>query len=73
MKDTARETLLSLVPLCDIFLPALKKRSFCLGESDPHSRRGFSRNGRRNLSSSTGRAGSVAFTKEGTLKRRLSS
>lgn len=34
-EDTARKTLLSLVPLCDLFLPGMEEAEFLLGISDP--------------------------------------
>jgi 2-dehydro-3-deoxygluconokinase len=64
-EDTARETLLSLVPLCDIFLPGIEEAEFLLGETDPQKAgAAFLEMGATVVVLKLGAQGAVAFTKD---------
>jgi 2-dehydro-3-deoxygluconokinase len=68
-ENTAREVLLSLVPLCDIFLPGIEEVEFLLGESDPQEAgAAFLEMGAKVVVIKLGAQGSVAFTKEGRVE-----
>lgn len=68
-EETARETLLSLVPLCDIFLPGIEEAEFLLGESDPHKAgAAFLEMGAKVVIIKLGAQGSTAFTAEGCVQ-----
>jgi 2-dehydro-3-deoxygluconokinase len=68
-EDTARETLLSLVPLCDIFCRASKKRSFCLVKAMRHKAgAAFLDMGAKIVVIKLGAQGSTAFTAEGHVE-----
>jgi 2-dehydro-3-deoxygluconokinase len=68
-ENTARETLLSLVPLCDIFLPGIEEVEFLLNESNAHlAGAAFLEMGASLVVIKLGAQGAVAFTKEARIE-----
>jgi 2-dehydro-3-deoxygluconokinase len=68
-EDTARETLLSLMPLCDIFLPGIEEAEFLLGESDSHiAGAAFLEMGAKLVVMKLGALGSLALTKADSVE-----
>jgi 2-dehydro-3-deoxygluconokinase len=58
----ARKTLLSLVPLCDLFMPGMEEAEFLLGTSDPdEAGRSFLEMGANVVALKRGPAGSVGY------------
>jgi 2-dehydro-3-deoxygluconokinase len=68
-ESTARETLLSLVPLCDVFLPGIEEAEFLLGENDAvKAGAAFLDRGAKVVVIKLGARGAVAFTREGHVE-----
>ncbi len=64
----ARETLLSLVPLCDLFLPGIEEAEFLLGSNTVEALGSeFLKMGPKVVAIKLGSEGSIAFTSEGKV------
>ncbi|GGF24106.1 2-dehydro-3-deoxygluconokinase [Halobacillus andaensis] len=67
--QTAREVLLELIPLCDIFLPGLEEAEFLLGEQSVTSYgAAFLKMGPAVVAMKLGEQGSVGFMKNGVFE-----
>ncbi|GGD76930.1 2-dehydro-3-deoxygluconokinase [Paenibacillus nasutitermitis] len=68
-EKTARDTLLSLVPLCDLFLPGAEEAEFLLGEMSPDAYgHDFLQMGPSVVALKLGEDGSVGFTGDAILR-----
>jgi 2-dehydro-3-deoxygluconokinase len=67
-ESTARETLLSLVPLCDVFLPGIEEAEFLAGARAPEELGAFFRDmGPAVVALKLGAEGSLGFVRDGSV------
>lgn len=68
-EETARKTLLSLIPFCDIFLPGTEEAEFLLGPMDLNDYgSAFLNMGPKIVAVKLGAEGAIGFTKNGSIK-----
>ncbi|GGN90950.1 sugar kinase [Saccharibacillus kuerlensis] len=68
-EETARETLLSLIPLCDIFMPGDEEAEFLLGHRDIEAYgQAFLKMGPKIVAMKLGAEGSIGFTEKASVR-----